>query len=83
MNRVFSLAVLAFIVVIFPTSTDESPAHSRTNVVLILGDDMGYGDIGPYGVPDIKTPNLNRLAREGVRLTDAYAAAPVAAIQPD
>jgi arylsulfatase A-like enzyme len=36
-------------------------------------DDMGYGDIGSYGVKDARTPNLDRLAREGVRLTDAYA----------
>lgn len=46
---------------------------SRPNVVLILMDDMGYGDIGSYGVKDAKTPNLDRLAREGIRLTDAYA----------
>ena len=46
---------------------------SKPNVVLILMDDMGYGDIGSYGVKDARTPNLDRLAREGVRLTDAYA----------
>ena len=48
-------------------------ASSRPSVVLILMDDMGYGDIGSYGVKDAKTPNLDRLAREGVRLTNAYA----------
>jgi len=42
-------------------------------VVLILMDDLGYGDLGSYGASDAKTPNLDRLAREGVRLTDAYA----------
>ena len=46
---------------------------AKPNVVLILMDDMGYGDIGSYGVKDARTPNLDRLAREGVRLTDAYA----------
>ena len=46
---------------------------TRPNVILVLMDDMGYGDIGSYGVTDAKTPNLDRLAREGVRLTDAYA----------
>jgi arylsulfatase A len=45
----------------------------RPNVVVILVDDMGYGDIGPYGVEDIRTPHLDRLAREGVRFTDFYA----------
>jgi arylsulfatase A len=46
---------------------------NRPNVVLVMMDDMGYGDIGSYRGPDAKTPNLDRLAREGVRLTDAYA----------
>jgi arylsulfatase A-like enzyme len=51
--------------------------NARPNVVLILMDDLGYGDIGSYGVKDAKTPNIDRLAREGVRLTNAYANAPV------
>ena len=46
---------------------------SRPNIVLILMDDLGYGDIGSYGVPDAKTPHIDRLAREGVKLTDFYA----------
>ena len=52
-------------------------ATTKPNVVLVMMDDMGYGDIGSYGVSDAKTPNLDRLAREGVRLTDAYANGPV------
>jgi arylsulfatase A-like enzyme len=43
------------------------------NVVLIIADDLGYGDLGTYGASDARTPNLDKLAREGVRLTDAYA----------
>ena len=39
-------------------------ANSKPRVVLILMDDLGYGDIGSYGVKDAKTPNLDRLARE-------------------
>ena len=46
---------------------------SKPNVVLILMDDMGYADVGSYGGRDAKTPNVDRLAREGVRLSDAYA----------
>ena len=45
--------------------------QGRPNVVLIITDDVGYGDIGSYGAPDIKTPNIDRLARQGVRLTDS------------
>jgi arylsulfatase A len=43
------------------------------NILLVLVDDVGYGDIGSFGVPDAKTPNIDRLAREGVKLTDFYA----------
>lgn len=46
------------------------------NVVLIMTDDAGYGDLGSYGAPDVRTPNLDRLAAEGVRFTDFYANAP-------
>ena len=52
----------------------QAPAAAKPNVVLIITDDVGYGDIGSYGAPDIKTPNIDRLAREGMRLTDFYAA---------
>ena len=50
-----------------------SAASSRVNVILIMTDDMGYADLGSYGGKDVKTPILDRLARDGVRLTDAYA----------
>jgi arylsulfatase A-like enzyme len=49
----------------------------RPNVIFIMADDLGYGDLSCYGRPDYKTPVLDRMAREGVRFTDAYAAAPV------
>ncbi len=48
----------------------------RPNVLLILADDLGYGDLGCYGSPVIKTPHLDRFATEGVRLTAFYAGAP-------
>jgi arylsulfatase A-like enzyme len=49
------------------------------NVVFILADDLGYGDVGAYGQKQIRTPNIDRLAAEGIRFTDAYAGAPVCA----
>ena len=49
----------------------------RPNVILIVADDLGYGDLGSYGALDIKTPSLDTLAHDGVRLTDYYANAPV------
>src|ERR687891_2168439 len=51
-------------------------AQSRPNVVLIITDDAGYGDLGVYGATDLRTPNLDGLARDGVRFTDFYANAP-------
>lgn len=51
----------------------------KPNVIFILADDLGYGDIGPYGQTRIRTPHLDRMAREGVRFTDFYAASPVCA----
>jgi arylsulfatase A len=47
-----------------------TPPPGPPNVVIILADDMGYGDLGSYGAKLIKTPNLDRLATEGVRMTD-------------
>jgi len=46
----------------------------RPNVVFILADDLGYGDLGAYGATDLATPSIDRLAREGLRFTDHYAA---------
>jgi arylsulfatase A len=50
-------------------------ADERPNFVVVLADDLGFGDLGCYGHPVIQTPNLDRLAREGLRLTACYAAA--------
>ena len=50
----------------------EPPIHNP-NIVLILADDLGYGDIGCYGAKKGKTPNLDKLAGEGLRFTDAHA----------
>ena len=52
----------------------QAQSSDRPNVVLIITDDVGYGDIGSYGAPDIKTPNIDSLAKNGTRLTDFYAA---------
>jgi arylsulfatase A-like enzyme len=49
----------------------------RPNILFILADDMGWGDLSCYGRPDYKTPNLDRLAAQGLRFTSAYSAAPV------
>ena len=56
----------------------RAPVDSqKPNVLLIITDDVGYGDFGTYGASDIKTPNIDRLAKEGVKFTDFYANGPV------
>jgi len=50
-------------------------AAERPNIVLIYADDLGYGDVGCYGATAVKTPNLDRLAHEGLRFTDGHSAA--------
>ena len=52
-------------------------AGDKPNIVIALCDDLGYGDLSCYGHPHIKTPNLDRLAADGMKLTDCYAPAPV------
>ena len=52
-------------------------AAQQPNIVFILADDFGYGDLGCMGGTDIATPNIDRLAAEGVKFTDFYANAPV------
>jgi arylsulfatase A-like enzyme len=54
----------------------SAPAQTRPpNVVLIYADDLGYGDVSAYGARRLKTPNIDRLAREGIRFSDAHAPA--------
>ena len=61
-------------------SMKAKPAKSaRPNIIYIMCDDMGYGDLGCYGQPYISTPNIDRMARDGMRFTQAYAGAPVSA----
>jgi arylsulfatase A len=58
-------------------SAIEARAGDRPNIVVVLCDDLGYGDLECYGHPHIKTPNLNKMATEGIRFTDFYSTAPV------
>ncbi len=53
-------------------ANEEPTDRSRPNVILIMTDDQGYGDLGCHGHPWLKTPNLDKLHAEGVRLTDYH-----------
>jgi len=71
-------ALLAWLPVL-PVARAQAPADPTRppNIVIIFADDLGYGDLGVYGHPLIRTPRLDRLASEGVKLTSFYASAPV------
>lgn len=74
-NRLAVALRTAFLLVIVAAAAIEAQvsAPARPNVVLIMTDDMGYADVGSYGALDIRTPNIDSLARDGVKLTDFYA----------
>jgi arylsulfatase A-like enzyme len=55
----------------------RSSGASRPNIVFILADDLGWGDLSCYGRPDYRTPNIDRLALQGTKFTDAYSASAV------
>jgi arylsulfatase A-like enzyme len=64
----------------FPSRAANEPSTSaQPNIIFILADDLGYGDLGCYGQTKIKTPNINKLASQGVRFTDFYAGSTVCA----
>jgi len=74
-NRRLSLAGLLMVFAVMGCLA----ASQRPNIVFILADDLGYGDLGCYGQQKIETPNIDRLCAGGMRFTQHYAGAPVCA----
>jgi arylsulfatase A-like enzyme len=69
------LLVLSVVAVVFAVDRGAVRAQARPNVIIIHADDLGYGDVSAYGATRLKTPSVDRLASEGLRFTDAHAAA--------
>src|SRR5690606_31619850 len=67
------LFVFSFLIL----SLERGSAQNKPNIVFILADDLGWGELGCYGNDFNETPHLDELANRGKRFTDAYAAAPV------
>ncbi len=70
--RLVAALAAGFAIACVPERRDARPSF-----VVLLADDLGWGDLGFHGAPDIRTPELDRLAREGASFSDAYAASPV------
>ncbi len=70
---------LAFLFVAFAVLTAPLAAAEKPNLIFILADDLGYGDVGCFGQEKIKTPRIDAMAKKGLKLTDFYAGAPVCA----
>ncbi len=73
-NRIHCLLVL-LAGLVCGCSLDGAEMTNRPNILIIYGDDIGYGDFGCYGAKSVKTPNVDRLAKTGLRFTSAYASA--------
>lgn len=74
MFRCIAAPVVAATLLLYASTAGAAP---RPSVVVIVADDLGYGDVGAYGAKTIPTPNIDRLAREGIRFTAGYATASV------
>ncbi len=74
---ILSLLLALALVFLSGCSGADEQVNSKPNFVLIVADDLGYGDLGVTGAPDISTPNIDQLAASGLRFTNAYANAPV------
>lgn len=77
--RAISCLITALLCALCKVDAATLPPPGKPNVILILADDLGYGDLGCYGQKLIQTPNIDRLAEEGMRFTQAYAGTSVCA----
>jgi arylsulfatase A len=71
-----AVAVFALLLSVWP-ATSAAAAERLPNFIIIITDDQGYQDLGCFGSPDINTPNIDRMAAEGMKFTDFYVSAPV------
>ena len=73
MRCVNSILIVCIVLALAAAPVRPQAPAARPNVVLIMSDDMGYADLRSYGATDVKTPNIDGLGRDGVRMTDFYA----------
>ena len=79
-NHLLCLLIVVPLIILQSCDNQPPPAAAssdKPNFIIIFADDLGYGDLGAYGHPTIKTPHLDQMAEEGQKWTNFYAAASV------
>src|SRR5512133_723010 len=76
MRRLFTAILVVLCAAVSQFRAADIPAAARPNILFIVGDDMGYADVGFHGCREIPTPNLDALAASGVRFTSGYVSGP-------
>lgn len=75
----FRISVILFVFFLAtgckPSSSDHSETQNKPNIVIFYVDDLGFGDLGVYGAKGVETPNVDKLAQNGIRYTDAHSTA--------
>lgn len=73
---IIRLLAAIFVLAVLPLIADAQPKTRKPNIVILLADDLGYADTSMHGSKDIKTPNIDSIANNGVRCTNGYVSAP-------
>ena len=76
---VFSVLFLLIVItgLVLCTSFQKKDQIKKPNIILIIADDLGYGDLASYGNKFVRTPNIDALGKTGIRFTEAYTSAPI------
>ena len=75
----YRIIIITFIVLLSScdvSKNDKEITQSRPNIVIIYADDLGIGDVSSYGATELQTPNIDRIAKEGIKFMNGYAASP-------
>lgn len=79
MKLLFAIVIIVLFILCSSCASERELEEKKPNIIYILADDLGYGELGSYGQQKIETPNLDRLAASGMRFTQHYSGAPVCA----